>query len=133
MPRKKRKRRRKNLHAEILGPFATYVEANGATTQNYSIGRSMPRALKGHPDMVVFEGGVTTFVEVKPDVHGTARLTDGQCEWYWKFEHHFCGTIRYIIAGSFGDLVERYHYGDDVSMPDQHRRRLDRYGKTNTA
>jgi hypothetical protein len=123
------KKKRKNLHRDILEPFQEYIEALGATCQNYSIGRSMPRALKGHPDMVVFDQGTTIFIEVKPDKHGTARLTDGQCEWYHKFEKQFCDTIRYIIAGSYDELVYAFHVPLPVFLPPKHLRRLDRYAE----
>lgn len=114
---------RKNRHKEIIDPAIERLEAAGYTCQNYHSPRSMPKALLGHPDLVVMLGGITWYVEVKPwyrDKTQTRRppLNDNQCEWFWKFYPQFCATIRYVIATDLHDLLARVdRIEHDISVP----------------
>ena len=120
------KKRRRNLHREIIDPAIEYLRNQGAHCQNYHSPRSMPPVLKGHPDLVVFWSGVTWFVEVKPSVHRKAPLNDNQCAWFWRFYPVFCATIRYVIATDYDDLLRRVNLesGYDISVPEWYHKKL---------
>ena len=84
MPKTKRKRR--NLHREIIDPAIEYYNDQGAVCQNYHSPRAMPGVLAGHPDLVILWSGIVWYVEVKPWITGRKPpLNDNQKAWFWKF------------------------------------------------
>ena len=117
------KKRRRNLHKEIIDPATLHYISQGAVVQSYHSPRAMPKAMLGHPDVMLLWSGITWFIELKP---GYSKLSDNQCIWFWKFLPQFCYTIRYVIAKDYDDLLGRVNLDSkfDISVPPKHHERL---------
>lgn len=128
------KRRRRNLHKEIIDPGIEHLEGLGALCQNYHSPRAMPPTLKGHPDLVVMWSGITWYVEVKPDIAGRKPpLNFNQCAWFWRYYSQFCATIRYVIATNVPDLLDRVSLNSmyDISAPERYHEKLVKWKEEN--
>ena len=104
-----------------MDPAIEYLESQGALCQSFHSPRSMPPVMKGHPDMMVLWSGITWYVEVKPWINKRKPpLNETQMVWFWKFYPQFCATIRYVIATSTPDLLDRVSKQSDfdISMPE---------------
>lgn len=128
------RKRRRNLHKEIIDPAALHYTSEGAVVQSYHSPRAMPKAMIGHPDVMMLWSGITWFIELKP---GYSKLTDGQCEWFWKFYPQFCYTVRYVIATNYDDLLWRVQQDGtrqfDISVPEWYHKKLNAWKEAQDA
>lgn len=131
--------KRVNRHKKIIDPAMKHFANLGYTCQNYHSPRSMPGALNGHPDLVMYKDGRTWFIEVKPWYHDGKRnrkdnLRDSQCWWFWKFYPVFCATIQYVIAVDLNDLIVRVADDNlDITVPDMYYDQLIAYKRSRDA